>query len=73
MKKMENFCWLDVKKHEPDIGEIVDIYTDYGGRYLDYEYEGNGMFYNNNLDDTKEVNNTEYAVTHFIRIPNPIN
>jgi len=47
--------WIKVSDRLPFKGDLVDVYTNYHGRCTDYEYEGKGTFYNNDIDDTKEI------------------
>jgi len=65
--------WVKFSEEEPKKGEHVDIYSIARGREADYEYEGNGIFYENNYDNTREVKfsetETNYNITHYLRVP----
>lgn len=76
-KAIELFSWIEFSKQEPEIGQAVDVYTKHNGRCCNYKYEGKGVFYNNDKDDTKGVNFFEkehqYNVTHWVKIiENPL-
>jgi hypothetical protein len=61
--------WISVKDRLPEIGEFVDIYVTGKGRMCDYEYETEGVFYNNDVDDTQTLG--ENPVTHWYLIVYP--
>ena len=48
-------CWINVNEQEPIKGGNVDIFVKGIGRECDYEYEGDGVFYDYNRDIIKEV------------------
>jgi hypothetical protein len=65
--------WIKFSDEEPKKGEYVDVYSNARGRESDFEYEGEGVFYENNNDETREVKfsetETQYNITHWMRIP----
>jgi len=70
--KIKHLSWIKFSDEEPKKGEYVDVHTAYNGRSTGYEYEGDGTFYNNEIDDAKDVTfsatETAYNVTHWKRV-----
>jgi hypothetical protein len=59
--------WISVKDQMPENRQYVDILVDGRYRKTDYEYEGDGVFYEDNYDITYSVG----SVTHWMPLPKP--
>ncbi len=57
--------WISVKEKMPEKRQYVDILVDGRWRRTDYEYEGDGIFYEDNHDITYSVG----SVTHWMPLP----
>lgn len=65
--------WISVKHLLPEKGQMCDCWQSNWGRKTDFEYEGDGTFYDNNYDRTLEVDNEiiHDSVTHWMAVPEP--
>jgi len=65
--------WISVKDRLPKNGQMCDCWQNNWGRKTDYEYEGEGIFYNNAYDQMLDVNCeiVNSRVTHWMLLPAP--
>lgn len=55
--------WIKCSEKMPEIGSVVNIYTRHHEVEYDFEYLGEGEFYDNLNDNTREVDASPLDIT----------
>ncbi len=61
--------WTKFTKHKPQQNQLVDIWVKDRGRENNFEYEGNGFLYDNELDMIREIGEETMNATHWMPVP----